>query len=290
MTPPPRPAPGDLWVASTLVTDRTHRLGLSRLWLLGPDLALRHEIATGDFGMVSGLGRDPRSGVLWALDPTARTISRVAPDGGLLPRIAIAPGRGLGSIQFLPDGGFVCGEHLSGDRPPFWGDGRLFEFDAEGRLVRLHRPQINGGVSGFLGLTHIALLPDGRTLAYVSETGNTVYRWDVREGRQLAPLYVREDPPGMVFGLAALAGGDVLVACGTELRRITAQGVAARRYLLPEGRGWSFLTPSRDGASVWCGDFFGGVIARIDLESGDILASAKFDAPFGLTSIAEVAA
>jgi hypothetical protein len=226
MTSPPRPAPGDLWLASTLVTDKTHRLGLSRLWLLGPDLTLKHEIATGDYGMVSGLGRDPRSGVLWALDPTARTISRVGADGGLLPRIAIAPGRGLGSIQFLPEGGFVCGEHLCGDQPPFWGDGRLLEFDAEGRLVRLHRPQINGGVSGFLGLTHIALLPDGRTLA----------------------------------------------------------------YLVPEGRGWSFLTPSHDGASVWCGDFFGGVIARIDLESGDILASARFDAPFGLTSIAEVAA
>jgi hypothetical protein len=283
-----KPEAGDLWVASTLVTDKRHRLGLSRVWLLGADLKLKLEIPTGDFGMISGLGRDPRTGIVTALDPTARRITRIAPDASVLPRIDLAPGRGLGSIVYLPDGGFLCGEHLCGDAPPFHGDGRLLHFDAEGRLLKLHRPKFHGGVSGFLGITHMALSAGGRILAYVSETGDTVFRYDVAEGRQLENLYRREDPPHMVFGLAAAPHDTLLLCCGGEVRRIDARGVVQRRFLMPEGRGWSFVTLSKDGQSFWCGDFFAGVLARVRLSDGEIIANAKLDVPYGVTSVIEV--
>jgi hypothetical protein len=284
------PQTGDLWLASTLVTDQTNKLGLSRLWLLGPDLSLKRELATGRYGMVSGLGRDPRTGVLYALDPTARQVTRVGADGAILPGEDLGGGRGLGSIVFLPDGGFVCGEHLCGDAPPFHGDGRLLRYDAAGRLKRLYRPTINGGVSGFLGLTHMTLLNDGETLLYVSETGNTVYRFNLASGAQEEAFYVRTDPPGFVFGLAAMTDGSVILACGTHLRRLSPKGEEIKRYAMPEGRGWAFVSPAADGNSFWCGDFFGGAIAKIALADGAIVKNAKFDAPFGLTSIIEVPA
>lgn len=282
-----RPAPGDLWVAATLVTDKALRLGLSRLWLLSAELEVKAEIPTGGFGMVSGLAVQPQTGVLWAFDPTARRVTRVAPDGAVLPEMPLAPGRGLGSGLFAPDGDLICGEHLCGDAPPFHGDGRLLRFDGQGRLRKLHRPEVNGGMAGFLGLTHIALMQDGRTLAYVSETGSTVYRYDLEAGRQLAPLYVRKDPPGMVFGVAALPGDDILVMCGNEMRRITPDGAVRRTYKLPDGRGWSFVRVTKDGRKAWCGDFFAATLARIDLASGEADIQRRFDLPFGLTCVAE---
>lgn len=284
-----KPAPGDLWVAATLVTDKALRLGLSRLWLLSAELEVKAEIPTGAFGMVSGLAVQPGSGVLWAFDPTARRVTRIGADGAMLPDIALAPGRGLGSGVFMANGDLLCGEHLSGDVPPFQGDGRLYRFDAQGRFIRKYGPEINGGMAGFLGLTHITLMKDGRTLAYVSETGSTLYRYDIAEARQLAPLYVRTDPPGMVFGIAGLPDDDVLVMCGNEMRRIAPDGAVRRTYKLPDGRGWSFVRVTKDGRKAWCGDFFAATLARIDLASGEAEIQRRFDLPFGLTCVAEAA-
>jgi hypothetical protein len=284
-----KPAPGDLWVAATLVTDKVLRLGLSRLWLLSAELEVKAEIPTGAFGMVSGLAVQPGSGVLWAFDPTARRVTRIGADGAMLPDIALAPGRGLGSGVFMANGDLLCGEHLSGDFPPFQGDGRLYRFDAQGRFIRKYGPEINGGMAGFLGLTHITLMKDGRTLAYVSETGSTVYRYDIAEARQLAPLYVRTDLPGMVFGIAGLPDDDVLVMCGNEMRRIAPDGAVQRTYKLPDGRGWSFVRVTKDGRKAWCGDFFAATLARIDLASGEAEIQRRFDLPFGLTCVAEAA-
>jgi hypothetical protein len=282
-----KPAPGDLWVAATLVTDKALRLGLSRLWLLSADLDVKAEIPTGAFGMVSGLAVQPGTGICWAFDPTARRVTRIGPDGALLPEIALALGRGLGSGLFAPNGDLICGEHLSGDFPPFQGDGRLYRFDPQGRFIRKYRPEVSGGMSGFLGLTHIALLQDARTLVYVSETGSTVYRYDIEAGRQLEPLYVRKDPPGMVFGIAGLPDDDILVMCGNEMRRITPDGAVRRTYKLPDGRGWSFVRVTKDGRKAWCGDFFAATLARIDLASGEADIQRRFDLPFGLTCVAE---
>jgi hypothetical protein len=284
------PQAGDLWVAATLVTDQTLKLGLSRIMLLGPDMAVKATLHTGDFGMVSGIAVNPVTGDLSALDPFARNVTRIAADGRRLPSQPLLPGRGLGSMIFLKDGGALAGEHLCGLAPPFTGEGRIARFDSEGRLVRFYRPQYHGGVAGFLGVTHLTLLSDQKTVAYVSETGSTVYRYDIEADQQLEPLYVRTDPPGMVFGVTAVPGDDVLVCCGGEVRRVNEAGEVVRKYAVPEGRGWSFIRATNDGKSFWVGDFFSGALARIDLESGEIIASTKLDIPFGVTSIAEVQA
>jgi hypothetical protein len=286
---PVKPEPGDLWVAATIVTDHSLKLGLSRILLLGPDLGVKAALHTGDFGMVSGIAVNPATGELNALDPFARNVTRIGADGRRLPSPDLLPGRGLGSMVFLKDGGALAGEHLCGLAPPFTGEGRIARFDAEGRLVRFYRPQYHGGIMGFLGVTHLALLSDQKTVAYVSETGSTVYRYDIEADQQLEPLYVRADPPGMVFGVAATPNDDVLVCCGGEVRRVNSAGEVVRAYATPEGRGWSFLRVTGDGQSFWVGDFFSGALARIDLDSGELIASAKLDIPFGVTSIAEVA-
>lgn len=286
---PVKPEAGDLWVAATLVTDHSLKLGLSRLLLLGPDLTVKATLHTGDFGMVSGIAVNPMTGELSALDPFARKVTRIDAEGVRLPSPGLLPGRGLGSMVFLQDGGALAGEHLSGQTPPFTGDGRIARFDAEGRLVRFYRPQYHGGVMGFLGVTHLALLSDQKTVVYVSETGSTVYRYDIEADQQLEPLYVRADPPGMVFGVAVTANDDVLVCCGGEVRRVNPDGEVVRPYAVPEGRGWSFIRVTNDGASFWVGDFFSGALARIDLASGELIASVKLDIPFGVTSIAEAA-
>ena len=287
---PVKPEAGDLWVAATLVTDQNLKLGLSRILLLGPDLTVKATLHTGDFGMVSGIAVNPSNGELNALDPFARNVTRIAADGRRLPSAPLLPGRGLGSMVFLKNGDALAGEHLCGIAPPFTGEGRIARFDTEGRLIRFYRPQYHGGVAGFLGVTHLTLLSDDKTVAYVSETGSTVYRYDIEADQQLEPLYTRTDPPGMVFGVAAVPGDDVLVCCGNQVRRVNAAGDVVRTYATPEGRGWSFIRTTLDGKSFWVGDFFAGGLAKIDLESGETVASTQLDCPFGVTSIAEVRA
>lgn len=288
---PVKPQAGDLWVAATMVTDDRLKLGLSRILLLGPDLQTKAALHTGDFGMVSGLAVNPRTGELNALDPFARNVTRIDAEGRRVPgQASLLPGRGLGSMVFLPDGGALAGEHLSGLAPPFTGEGRLVRFDADGRVTRFYRPEYHGGVMGFLGVTHLTVLSDGKTAAYVSETGNTVFRYDIEADAQLSPLYVRTDPPGMVFGIAATPNDDVLVSCGNEVRRVAQDGSVLRTYAVPEGRGWSFLRVTEDASHFWAGDFFSGQLAKIALDSGELVASVKLDIPFGVTSIVEAKA
>jgi cytochrome b561 len=285
--PAVKPERGDLWVASTLISDKALRLGLSRVWLLSPALEIKSEIATRHYGMISGLAIEPASGDLFAFDPTARAVSRISREGALLPDLPFNECRPLGSGIFLGDGGLLAGEHFSGVEPPFIGDGRLLQYAPDKRLARLHRPQTHGGVAHFLGLTHMALMRDGKTLCYVSETGDTVFRYDIEKREQLAPLYVRKDPPAMVFGVAAAPNDYLLVMTGAAMRCLNRAGEVVRDYALPAGRGWSFVRLSRDEKSAWVGDFFVGQIARIDLSNGAVLQHKSFDLPFSLTAIVE---
>jgi len=279
--------PGDVFVSATLITDEKLRRGIGRVLHYDAGLTLKAELPTHRYGIVAGLGMQPGTGILHACDAEARHVSRWTPDGRPLPDCELMPGVGLGSIHFRDDGSFLAGEHLCGVRPPYHGSGHLHEFDRDGRFVRKYRTATHGGMAGFLGLTHFALAHDGRTVYYVSETGPTVSRYDIGDDRQLTDLYVRQDPPGMVFGLALAPDGDVLLALGSGVRRIDAGGSVVRDYALPAGRGWAIVVTAQDRRSFWAGDFFAGLLVRIAIDSGEVLASVDIGQRFALAGVAE---
>jgi outer membrane protein assembly factor BamB len=254
---------------------------------------LKGEAETGRRGLISGLALLP-DGSLIALDPQARAIDRWAADGRRLALLA-APGNGaplsggFGSAIVLAEGGLLLGEHLAGPPgSPFEGAGKVVELDASGALRWTHDTQWNGGVGGFLGVTHMALAADGRTLWHVSETGSRLYAHDIVAGAPLGVLYSREDPPGLLFGLAALPDGRIAVALGNALRLLDGGGRMLGDVALPEGRGWANLSVRPGGQGLWACDFYGGRVAELSLPDLAVKRTIELGNPQGCTSIAEV--
>ncbi len=283
-------ARGDIFVtASTLDESARFPTGLGKVLQFDAAWQAKASFETGHTGLISALALD-QSGTLHALDPQARRITSIAPDGTPVSAFARLPERAYGSIIVLDDGDFLIGEHMVGAIPGFSGDGKVYRVAADGTVLATYDTVTNGGMDGFLGVTHMALSADGRTLFHTSETGPHVYAHDLVADRRLGAVYTRDDPPPMVFGLAMLAGGELMLACGNELRRVDPNTGAARSVAMPEGRGWAVPIVRNDpaGAQLWALDFFGGRAACIAAETGVVLAMRELGLAKCLTGIAEV--
>ncbi|MFM2411372.1 MAG: hypothetical protein RL481_2200, partial [Pseudomonadota bacterium] len=157
-------------------------------------------------------------------------------------------------------------------------------------LLREYDTETNGGMGGFLGVTHMALSPDGKTLYHTSETGAHIYGHDLVGDRRLGAVYTRDDPPPLVFGIASLPNGDLLVAGGNVVRRITPGGGVVGQYDLPEARGWAVPVLRPDSRHFWALDFFGGKLACVDTEGVSVPQVKELGLAKCLTGIAEVPA
>lgn len=276
---------GDIFVTATqLDANARYPTGHGRIRHYSRDWRLKREFETGGFGLISALVFD-RTGTLHALDPQARRIDHYGPLA-----LPLLPSRGYGSMIELADGDYYVGEHMVGAIPGFSGEGKVYRVDGAGNILKTYDTQTNGGVSGFLGVTHMALSADGRTLYHVSETGAHLYAHDLADNRRLGIVYTRIDPPGLLFGMAALPDGDILIATGGGIRRLDSKGTIARDYAMPAGRGWSVVILREGGTTFWALDFFGGRVAVVDVASGEIILIKALGLEKALAGLAEVPA
>ena len=276
--------PGDIFVTATDLDEGARfPTGRGRVRHYDKNWGLKAEIETGAYGLISSLVIDPR-GTLHILDPQARRVDHIGSTG--MPDL---PARAYGSMIALADNTYLLGEHMVGQTPGFEGEGRVYQADVNGTVLREWNTQTNGGMGGFLGVTHMALSPDSNRLYHVSETGPHIYAHDLKTDTRLGVIYERSDPPAMVFGLACLSDGDLIVATGGGARRLDSQGSFKRDYILPAGRGWSVIVLREGGDSFWALDFFGGTVALVDTASGDVRLSKDLGLPKALAGIAEVA-
>lgn len=281
-------APGDIFVTgSTLDESARFPTGLGKVLQFDAAWQPKGTYETGHTGLISALALD-LAGNLHALDPQARKITSLGPNGAPISAFAKLPSRAYGSMIVLEGGDFLIGEHMVGQIPGFSGDGKVYRVAADGTVLATYDTETNGGMGGFLGVTHIALSADGATLYHTSETGAQVYAHDLVSDKRLGAVYNRQDPPPLVFGLAMLADGDLMLACGSELRRIDPTTGAARSIAMPEGRGWA--VPVARGDQLWALDFFGGRVALIDPLGGALAALEDLGLAKCLTGIAEVTA
>lgn len=240
--------------------------------------------------LVGGLRFDAR-GVLWAFDSHAFVVLNIHPDGRVQIRDEL-PTRAFSHVNFATDGSFYLGEHLVGDavRPEIvarmktklaffpggdrFGDGHVWHFAADGRLLREHATQTHGGMGGFLGVTHSALSPDGRTLVYCSETGPRLMRYDLGNDRQLPDLQSFQPPfrgpPEMFFGMAYGRDGALYVLRGARIDVVNGAGETVRSLPL-EGFGWASIAITPDGRFACVGNFFTGEVAKVNLASGAVV-------------------
>ena len=279
---------GDVLVGCTLLKDPAddHR-GRGRILHYDADLRLRNTLWIDDTTHIVQGVRFAPDGVLWAFDAFAYKILRYGRDGRRLADFK-APARSFAHVTFAADGRFFLGENFVGTASrvplrttlPFMpgtqrlGDGHLFEFSANGRLLHEHRTPVHGGMGGFQGLTASALAADGKTLYYTSESGPRIMRWNVAARSSLPDLITAADNSGrFFFDLAFDGAGRLLVVTGLGVDALDAtSGAVLRRYPLGSF-GWASMSPPVKDA-VYLSNFFSGEIARLNLQSGAITARA----------------
>jgi hypothetical protein len=276
-------APGDIFVTATVLdTGARYPTGAGLVQHYDKNWSIKAEMKTGRRGLISALCFDS-TGALHVLDPQAGRVDHFGPRA-----MTNLPNYRFGSMIAKADGTYLLGEHMIGGIPGFEGKGRVCHVDRFGSLIREWTVECGGGVSGFLGVTDIALSPDEQTLYHVSETGSYIYAHDLLNDRRYGPLYGHVEPPGMVFGLACLPCGDLVAATGAGALRLDSKGTVLQRYDLPPGQGWAVIVLRGDGVSFWVLDFLAGRVAKVECDTGVVTVVKDLDLPKALAGIAEV--
>ena len=299
---------GDVFVAATLLNNPADdHAGRGRIVQYGADLKEKGTLWLEQTGhLVGGLKFDPR-GVLWAFDSHDFVVLNIHA-GGRVERRDFGT-RPFSHVNFLKSGELLLAEHVVGDtiKPEVaarmhttihtmpgskrFGDGHVWKFTADGRLLQEYATETHGGMGGFLGVTMSALSPDQSTLVYCSETGPRLLRYDLKGDRQLPDLQ-RIDPPfppgppPMFFGMEYASDGKLYVLRGRSIHLVDDAGRTTREIAL-EGSGWALMDISRDARYAFVSSFFSGEVAKIDLASGAKLGSIQTGAPKAVAGLVE---
>lgn len=297
-------APGDVFVGST-VLDGAHDDHAGRGRILQFDHQLRRKGVLwlpDTTHLVGGLEFD-RLGNLWAFDSQEFVVLSIARDGTVTRRDFGR--RPFSNVNFASDGSLYLAEHVFGSNikaeiqarmgttlakmpgTERFGDGHVWHFAADGTLLRELDTQVHGGIGGFMGVTMSALSPDESTLIYVSETGPRLMRYDLENARQLPDLQtLPEGEREMYFAMDYGPKDRLYVSRGHRIDLINSSGRTTCSYML-EGHGWATLKAAADGRHLYIGNFFTGQIAKLELESGELIASADTGVERSLAGIAE---
>ena len=192
--------PGDIFLGCTYLCDPDDdHAGDGRILQFDRNMVPKGTLYTeGTSHLIVNLRFGP-DGVLWAFDPFEHCVVRVSPDGVQLPPEDFGD-RAWGSVAFGTDGKFYLCEYLHGDKPytgglmrrlpgtDMVGYGRIAEFSADFSKVREYENDLSPSLTGFHGVTHCAMHPNGQNLAYMTDLGMRVMRYDVVNDQQLPDL------------------------------------------------------------------------------------------------------
>jgi len=303
-------APGDILVGCTLLNnpDDDHA-GPGRIVQFDSDLNEKGVLwLEGTTHLVGGLKFAPDN-TLWAFDSNSYSVIKINSEGKQLPKEEF-PQRSFSSINFLNDGSVVLGEHMVGneiklppDRPlgttlarmpgsDKFGDGHMFRCSTSGELIKEYATKTHGGMPGFLGVNNVIMSPDGKIAQYLSELSDGVYQYDIEADEQIDNLltYTPEERK-LSMSIGRLPNGQLLhihaiFGQGFFLKTLADDGSVQREYELP-GPGWACIGNGLDSDSVLLGNFFTGVVARFDLDSGTIVGQAETGVERSLAGIAQ---
>jgi outer membrane protein assembly factor BamB len=258
--------------------------------------------------LIGGLAFAP-DGTLWAFDSNSFKVLRVSPQGRQLPHIKFAD-RAFSNINFAKDGTIYLGEHLVGNtvrtRPGTtlgttlpklpgtdrFGDGRLYQYTQDGKLLKEFATPVHGGMPGFLGLTGAALRADGKSILYLSELSDSIRCYDLVNDKPLPNLVsYAPDSGNMAMTVMYARDGKLLhiranFKAGFFLEHLSDTGAVLREYPLP-GPGWAAVGQSTEPDIVLLGNFFTGTVAKFSLATGAIGAKAETGVQRSLAGLAQ---
>ena len=292
---------GDILIGCTLLNDPDDdHAGEGRILQYDRDFQLKGELWTeGGRPLVGGLAFD-RNGLLWAFNDHA--VIHVDPDTGRqLPLAKFLP-RLFYSTGFAQDGSVYLGEHSNAKDPPqgiakfttikmlrtpdtgVLGYGNIYKFNVDWEIEKEFDVENAPEFLGFKGVTHMSLHPSEQFIAYTTETTGRILRYDVIDDRQMPDLFTclgEGFPKGAyVAALNYLPDGRLLATNGNAMIVLDESGEVLREYPF-EGCGWSAITPCRDGEHALLSNIWLGIIIKMHLESGEIVATleTEFKAP-----------
>jgi hypothetical protein len=296
--------PGDVLVAATVMNDPTDdHAGIGRIYQYDENLVLKGELwLQGSSHKVGGLVFGPDR-TLWASAPLDPVMMEIGPDAKQKPLRRFSD-RKFSNVAFGRDGSLYFGEHMQGKATghpavttkfkllpgrDVIGDGVIEKFSPDGKLFRTWKVQTHGGMAGFHAVTSLVLADDDRRAIYISETGNVIKQYDLKNDRQLPDLAVFVNNPAIPMVLVMVAGVDGRLMVGTGAGFFIADpktGAVIRNYPL-EGRGWAALAPSVDGKGAIVGNFFTGDVVRVSLADGTVTQRANIGQKNSLSGIAQ---
>ena len=292
---------GDVVVGCTLLNDpaNDHR-GQGRLLHYDGELKLKNTILLDDTTHIVQGTRFAPDGTLWAFDAFAYKIVRFARNGKRLPNF-VGPPKSFAHVNFTADGRLLMGENFVGAKSRValhtvisfmpgtrrFGDGHMFAMSAKGKIVKEYATWTHGGIGGFQGLTASCLLADGKCMVYTSESGPVIFQYDLENDRQLPDLVAYPDNSGhFFFDLSLDKAGRLLVVTGVKIEAYDLTGQLLRSYPLP-GFGWASMSEPVTATHVFTSNFFSGELAKLDLNTGKVLASAPTGIHKSLSGVAE---
>lgn len=280
-------APGDIFLGCTYLMNvpGDDHAGEGRILQFDRHLVPRGTLYTeGTTHLIVNLRFGP-DGVLWAFDPFAHAVVRVSPEGRQLPAVDFGD-RGWGSVCFGRQNRLYLCEYLKGDRPYQGGDmrtlpgstqvgyGRIAAFDQAFRPVTEFDNDTAPSLTGFHGVTHSVMHPDGHTLTYLTDLAHRVMRFDVEAGRQLPDLVTLTPGPELArrwtTGVAYRRDGTCLLLRGSFIECYDGSG-RSRRTIELDAYGYAMITASTDDRHAFCANIFTGVMSKVDLAEGRII-------------------
>lgn len=292
---------GDVLVACTLLNNEDDdHAGDGRIFQFDADLNEKDVLwMKNTTHLVNGLKFGP-DGTLWAFDQHCHVVLNIDPKTCEETLVEGLVKRSLSNVNFMKDGSKLFGEHLKseGNLPGTHaepindsgaiGEGKIFKYDPSGKLVAEFELEVHGGIARFLGVTCALLLPDDRTLLYMTETSNEVRRFDVVDGKQLPPLATYgEGREGFVFFLNTMPDGRLMLTRGDHIEFLNPDTGAIEHQVPQEGFGWAVICGALDNVHAYSGNFFTGEIAKFNVETGEKVASQNLGVPRALAGVAQ---
>jgi hypothetical protein len=286
---------GDIFLGLTLLNNpEDDHAGEGRIQQYDKDLNFKGELWTkGGDHLVGGLEFD-RNGLLWAfndlivihIDP--KTGHQLPLSDKFLPRV-------YRSASFREDGHVFLGEHMKAESKPtegmaknttikfpvipgegILGFGFLYEYDPDWNLVKIMETETARELTGFKGITHSSLHPSGKFVTYATETGKRIMRYDVIGDKQMPDLvtYPGDDIFDRVWAIAVkyLPDGRLLVTRGDFMELLDEEGTVLKTYPL-ETYGWSDIEICGDGKHCLVSCIWEGTVAKVNIESCEIVGS-----------------
>jgi hypothetical protein len=157
------------------------------------------------------------------------------------------------------------------------GSSDVLKFSSSGALLATYDPATESR-----GTDWVDLAADQCTLFYTSE-GSSIKRFNVCTNTQLPDFASGLAAP--CFALRIRPNGEVLVACFTQVYRLSSTGAVLNTYAVGSG-GLFALNLDPDGTSFWTGDLFAGDIFRVSIATGSVITTFNANVNVSLAGLA----